>query len=47
VNKAVKDQMNLVMDASVALEMATFHTEDHAEAVRAFSEKRRPKFRGK
>ena len=47
VNKAVKDQVNLIMDASFALEMATFQTEDHREAVRAFAEKRKPDFRGR
>jgi enoyl-CoA hydratase len=45
VNKWVKEQMNLIMDTSFALEMATFHTEDHAEAVRAFVEKRKPSFK--
>lgn len=47
VNKAIKDQVNLIMDASFALEMATFQTEDHKEAVRAFAEKRKPRFRGR
>jgi enoyl-CoA hydratase len=47
VNKAVKEQMNLILDTSFALEMATFHTEDHAEAVRAFVEKRKPVFHGR
>jgi len=47
VNKAIKDKVNLIMDASFALEMATFQTEDHREAVRAFAEKRRPKFTGR
>ena len=47
VNKAIKDKVNLIMDASFALEMATFQTEDHREAVRAFAEKRKPKFTGK
>lgn len=47
VNKAIKDQFNLIMDASYALEMCTFQTSDHREAVRAFVEKRKPKFTGR
>ena len=46
VNKSIKEKLNLVMDASFALEMATFRTEDHKEAIRAFGEKRKPRFTG-
>lgn len=47
VNKVLKHQVNLVLDASFALEMTTFLTADHKEAVAAFIEKRTPKFTGK
>lgn len=47
VNKAIRDQFNLIMDASYALEMCTFQTDDHREAVRAFVEKRKPQFIGR
>ncbi|HUA32699.1 MAG TPA: enoyl-CoA hydratase-related protein [Candidatus Binataceae bacterium] len=44
VNKWLKQQANLIMDASLAYEMMTFNTDDHKEAVRAFVEKRKPNF---
>ncbi len=47
VNKWLKQQVNLILDASLAYEMVTFTTEDHREAARAFVEKRKPSFRGK
>lgn len=47
VNKWLKQQVNLILDASLAYEMATFHTEDHREAARAFIEKRKPRFQGR
>jgi enoyl-CoA hydratase len=47
VNKAVKDQFNLIMDTSYALEMCTFQTQDHLEAVKSFVEKRKPVFTGR
>ena len=47
VNKQLKAQMNLILDTSYALEMVTFQTEDHKEAVRAFVEKRIPQYSGR
>ena len=47
VNKWVKNQLNLIYDMSHAMELMSFHTDDHKEATRAFTEKRRPKFTGK
>ena len=47
VNKWLKEQVNLILDASLAYEMISMQTEDHKEATRAFSEKRKPKFRGR
>lgn len=46
VNKWLKQQANLIMDASIAYEMMTFKTADHKEAVKAFIEKRKPNFVG-
>ena len=47
VNKWLKQQVNLILDASLAYEMVTFHTDDHREAARAFVEKRKPRFQGR
>ncbi|HYA34356.1 MAG TPA: enoyl-CoA hydratase-related protein [Candidatus Binataceae bacterium] len=47
VNKWLKQQVNLILDASLAYEMMTFYTEDHKEAATAFAEKRKPTFKGK
>ncbi|MFC1896099.1 enoyl-CoA hydratase-related protein [Thermodesulfobacteriota bacterium] len=46
VNKWLKEQVNLILDASLAFEMLTFGTADHKEATQAFVEKRKPNFRG-
>ena len=45
VNKLIKDQMNLTLDTSLALESLTSLTDDHSEASRAFVEKRAPLFK--
>jgi enoyl-CoA hydratase len=46
VNKWLKQQVNLILDASSAYEMLTFTTNDHLEAANAFVERRKPKFKG-
>lgn len=45
-NKRLRDEVNLVLDGSLATETLSMLTEDHKEAARAFVEKRAPKFRG-
>ncbi len=47
VNKLVKDALNVAFDTSTALEIVTFHSEDHREALAAIREKRKPHFRGR
>ena len=47
VNLGLKQIATAVMDASIAYEILTVHSQDHAEAVHAFLEKREPKFVGK
>jgi enoyl-CoA hydratase len=47
VNKIVKDALNVAFDASTALEIVTFRSEDHLEALAAIREKRPPKFKGR
>lgn len=46
VNKYIKDQLNLVMDTSIAYEMLSINSQDHKEAAVAFMEKRKPVFKG-
>jgi enoyl-CoA hydratase len=46
VNQQIKQALLTSFDVSTALEMTCFHTDDHAEAVAAFVEKRRPEYRG-
>ena len=47
VNKVVKDALNIAFDTSTALEIVTFQSEDHKEALSAIREKRKPVFRGR
>ena len=47
VNKLVKDALNVAFDVSTALELLTFRSEDHREALTALREKRRPVFKGR
>lgn len=45
-NKRLRDEVNLVLDASLAAEFLTFFSDDHKEAAQAFVEKRLPRFGG-
>ena len=47
INQQLRQSLNLAMDAGLAVEHLSAHTEDMKEAVAAFSEKRRPKFSGR
>lgn len=47
VNKVVKNALNLAFDTSTALEIVTFQSDDHREALAAMRAKRKPEFRGR
>lgn len=47
INLGLKQIATAVMDASIAYEKITVYSQDHAEAVNAFLEKRKPKFTGR
>lgn len=47
INQLVKQAMNTAFDYSTALEVLTFASEDHREALSALSEKRQPQFTGR
>jgi enoyl-CoA hydratase len=47
VNKLVKDALNVAFDVSTALEIVTFKSADHQEALAALRDKRPPKFTGR
>lgn len=47
VNKLVKDALNTAFDVATALEVVTFRSSDHDEALDAWREKRPPRFQGR
>ena len=47
VNKLLKDSLNIAFDTATALELVTFRSEDHQEALAAIREKRKPRFSGR
>ena len=47
VNQVLRERLRLVLDIGLALEGATFLSEDHREATTAFSARRDPVFRGR
>ncbi len=47
VNKLIKSALNTAFDASTALEIVTFQSDDHREALKAIAEKRTPVFKGR
>lgn len=47
VNKVVREKLDQILDTSLALETLSMLTEDHAEAAKAFGERRTPKFLGR
>ena len=47
VNQIVKERVNHLLEASMALEQVTFELHDHKEATQSFKEKRKPNFLGK
>ena len=47
VNKQVKDALNVAFDTSTALEIVTFQSDDHKEALAALGERRAPEFKGR
>ncbi|NUZ04730.1 enoyl-CoA hydratase/isomerase family protein [Piscinibacter koreensis] len=44
INQIVKERVNHLLEASMALEQVTFETADHKEATLSFKEKRKPRF---
>lgn len=47
INKGIRTQFDAVFDYATALELATFQSADHAEALAAITERRPPRFEGR
>lgn len=47
INAGIKAALTQSFDLATALEMGTFHSEDHREALAAIAEKREPRFEGR
>ena len=47
INKWLRSQVNLLLDAGLGYEVASLLTADHKEAAHAFAEKRKPNFTGR
>jgi enoyl-CoA hydratase len=47
INKWLRSQVNLLLDAGLGYEVATLFTADHREAAHAFADKRKPQFTGR
>jgi len=47
VNKGIRQRMETLFDYAAALELSTFRTHDHAEALDAMAERRPPRFEGR
>ena len=47
IDALVKDALASSFETAAALELTTFLSEDHAEAVEAWNDKRPPEFRGR
>jgi enoyl-CoA hydratase len=45
INQIIKERVNHLLEASMALEQVTFELADHKEATLAFKEKRKPRFK--
>jgi enoyl-CoA hydratase len=46
VNQWIKQTANVAFDVATALEIVTFQSRDHREALAALREKRKPEFEG-